>query len=139
MIMKRLTLLTIVCAFFLGALTSCNILDKEYEYSFGYDVQVSVDDENDSKALQEYFKTNYTEKKQPTHFGIANDCLVYFIDYFVEQQKTFDDEFIYSHLKKDTDFVVVMANMSIPKNKVWVGTRVWRAGGEADSDTPSAQ
>ena len=72
-------------------------------------------------------------------FGIANDCLVYFIDYFVEQQKTFDDEFIYSHLKKDTDFVVVMANMSIPKNKVWVGTRVWRAGGEADSDTPAAQ
>ena len=37
--MKRLTLLSIVCAFFLGALTSCNFLDRKYEYTYGYDRQ----------------------------------------------------------------------------------------------------
>ncbi len=139
MIMKRLSLLSLLCAFFLGAFTSCNILDKEYEYTLSYDVQVSVEDEDDSKALQEYFKTNYTDKTQPKHVGTSNDCLVYFIDYFVKQRETFDDEFIYSHLKKDTDYAVIMANMSTEKNKEWVGTWVWRAGGSAGTDTTPAQ
>ena len=136
--MKRLTLLSIVCAFFLGALTSCNFLDRKYEYTYGYDVQISVEDENDSKALQEYFKTNYLDKTQPKYYGDSNECLVHFINYFVEQEKTFDKDFIYSHLKKDTDYAAVMASMATDKNKEWVGTRVWRLEDLAEK-TPSEE
>ncbi len=136
--MKRLTILSIVCAFLLGALTSCNFLDKEYEYTFSYDVKVAVEDENDSKALQEYFKTNYTDKTQPKHTGTSNDCLLYFIDYFVAQEKTFDKDFIYSHLKKDTDYAVVVASMATEKNKEWVGTRVWRLE-DLEKENPSEE
>ena len=139
MIMKRLTLITLLCAFFLGAFTSCDILDKKYEYQFGYDFEVSIKDEDDSKAVQDYLKTNFIDKKHPSYYANNHDALVYFLDYFVKQRETFDDEFITGHFKDKEDHVIAIASMTSSANKEWVGTRVWRASNGEEADTPSAQ
>ena len=121
MIMKRLTLLFLALAFCLGALTSCD-LDRTGTYNYSNEFALRIEDKDDYKAVEEYMKTNFVDiKDNPSFYGSNHDAIATFAKHFVEELKRVDTDFIYSHLKEETDAVRLIGFANGPETKEWVG------------------
>ncbi|MCR5570837.1 MAG: hypothetical protein K6F42_01160 [Bacteroidales bacterium] len=128
--MQRLITLLTSCAVVLGALTSCN-LDKDYTFTYSNETVISIEDETDKKAVEDYMKASFTDQKNtPTYFGKYHDAQAKFIQIFLEEEKKVDKDFIYSHLKGEKDFVRFIGRMKYKDGDDWVGYITWSSKDE---------
>ena len=126
---KFFTLLT-ASVLVMCALTSCN-LDKDMQCTFAYDVIIKIQDEDASKAAEEYMKANFVDKPNlPTYFGRHYDAMQKFIEYFSESVASADHETIRSFLQEPGDYITVSGILDCELGRDWVGTYPWNYAGE---------
>ena len=119
--MKRLTTILLALACCLGAFTSCD-LDRTGNYTYSNECELRIENKDDYKAVEEYLKTNFVNiKNNPTYYGAFHDAIAEFTKHFVEETKRMDTDFIYSHLKEETDAVRLIGFANGPETKEWVG------------------
>ncbi|MBQ2599384.1 MAG: hypothetical protein II580_06885 [Bacteroidales bacterium] len=133
--MQRLITLLTTCAVVLGAFTSCN-LDKDYTFEYTNEAVISIKDETDKKAVEDYMKANFIEQKNtPTYFGKYYDAQTKFIQHFLEEVNKVDKDLIYSHLTDENDFVRFIGRMKYGAGDDWVGYMTWKATDPRQTET----
>ena len=120
---KFFTLLTVFVA--LSCLTSCN-LDKVATYTFSYQVSGSITDEDDRETLSNYLKETYLNENMVFSFtGKSSEVMEKALARMEKDISEADDDYIYSFLKYEEDFVELDGVLSGDKSNNLIGWRIW--------------
>jgi hypothetical protein len=127
MIMRKiLTILTGLIA--LVSLSSCSGLDKEMNYTFGYNYAISIADSDAQQEVADFIESYFkTTERQPSYYGKLHDVFEQATVFF-EKTVTASEvtEYFYNRIQAETDVIALEGYISSDNGPCWIGTWVWK-------------
>lgn len=134
--MRRIFTLLAAGLVLLGTLTSCMKLNKEMNYTFGYNYTVNIEDPDIQKEVVEFIDSRFLNGNlRPTYYGKLHDVAIPAGEFFVEVINAPDlTEYFLSKLKPGSkEYVVLEGYLSGEYGDCWIGTKAWQWPQEASA------
>lgn len=133
--MRRLIAIFAAGLVLLGSLTSCMKLNKEMDYTLGYNYNVNIEDPDIQKEVVDFIESYFINgSMRPTYYGKLHDVAEQATDFFEKEVLNSYDltEYFFSKLKMGSkEYVFLEGYLSGKYGDCWVGTKVWQWSEEA--------
>ena len=121
---KILLYICVLCAAML-CLSSC-IKDRIKDYVFQYEVQASLADEEDWKALQAYFEESFVNEAKSHHFtSTFAEAYEKSADFYEQEIKSINQDLILDCIKTENDIVILNGVITGDKVREVIKTNYW--------------
>ena len=121
---KIFTLLTLIIALF--CLTSCD-MDKVVTFIFSYESEGYITDDTDRETLSQYLQDTYMGAEKAVSFTCkSSEAMERALNLMIKDIQEADNEYIYSFINAEDDYVVLTGILSGDNLRTMVGYQVWK-------------
>ncbi len=121
----------------LSSLTSCMKLNKEMDFTFGYNYTVSIEDPVIQQEVVDFIENTFINgsgSMRPTYHGKLHDVAELAGDFFAKEVMNSYElmEYFFSKLKMGSkEYVTLEGHLSGQYGDCWIGTKTWQWSEEA--------
>ena len=121
---KIFTLLTLIIALF--CLTSCD-MDKVGTFIFSYESEGYITDDADRETISQYLQDTYMAADKAVSFTCkSSEAMERALNLMIKDIQEADNEYIYSFINAEDDYVVLTGILSGDNLRTTVGYQVWK-------------